>query len=148
MNKLVLVESPYRGRNYESLPLNLAYGRACLRDCFMRGEFPFASHLLYTQDGVLSDKNPGERELGIGAGLAWGSKAELTAVYFDLVDDWEFFVGMARGVQTARRANRPVEFRNLPDENLVRLDPSIIAKRKNSLILQEELEEFIRIKNL
>ena len=40
---LVLLESPYAGY----VERNLAYARACMRDCLLRGEAPFASHLLY-----------------------------------------------------------------------------------------------------
>lgn len=40
---LVLLESPYAGY----VERNLAYARACARDCLLRGEAPFASHLLY-----------------------------------------------------------------------------------------------------
>ena len=56
MNNLVLLESPYAG----DIEANLSYARACMRDCFERGEAPFASHLLYTQMGVLDDTIPAE----------------------------------------------------------------------------------------
>jgi hypothetical protein len=39
----------------------------------LRGESPIASHLLYTQPGILKDDVPEERPLGIEAGLAWRS---------------------------------------------------------------------------
>ena len=64
--RLVIVESPYAGDVEE----NVRYARACLADCLARGEAPFASHLLYTQPGVLDDDVPGERALGIAAGFA------------------------------------------------------------------------------
>lgn len=54
---LVLLESPYAG----NVELNVTYARACMRDCLKRGEAPFASHLLYTQPGVLDDLVPNER---------------------------------------------------------------------------------------
>jgi hypothetical protein len=54
-----------------------------LRDSLLRGEAPIASHLLYTQPGVLRDNVAGEREQGIAAGLALGPVAEATVVYFD-----------------------------------------------------------------
>ncbi len=68
MFKKVLVESPFKGDDER----NIEYARACLHDCFLRKEAPFASHLLYTQPGVLDDNVPDERELGIEAGLVWG----------------------------------------------------------------------------
>ena len=42
--RFVIIESPYAGNVEE----NEEYARKCLRDCLMRGEAPFASHLLYT----------------------------------------------------------------------------------------------------
>jgi hypothetical protein len=63
--KKVLIESPYAG----DVERNEKYARACMRDCFERGEAPFASHLLYTQPGVLDDTLHHERALGIDAGL-------------------------------------------------------------------------------
>ena len=50
----VIVESPYAG----DIEKNMRYLRACIRDCLLRGETPYASHALYTQDGVLRDDIP------------------------------------------------------------------------------------------
>lgn len=61
----VIIESPYAG----DVELNAQYARECLRDSLTRGEAPIASHLLYTQPGVLDDAVPRERALGIEAGL-------------------------------------------------------------------------------
>lgn len=143
MGKLVIIESPYRGIDYRQLELNLRYARACMRDSFLRGEFPFASHLLYTQSGILEDKTLHERELGISAGLAWGAKAELTAVYLDLITDWKHFIGIVRGIQNARENDRPVEFRNLQDSILEGLDSDITKNRKQKDVLIEELAIFL-----
>lgn len=104
--KLVIVESPYAG----DVATNTAYARACLADCLRRGEAPLASHLLYTQPGVLRDDVPGERALGIEAGLAWGRVAELTAVYTDL----GVSSGMTTGIARAQAEGRPVEMRTVP----------------------------------
>ncbi len=101
----VIVESPYAG----DVERNTRYARACLRDCLMRGEAPLASHLLYTQDGVLRDAVGKERELGIEAGLAWGATADATVVYTDLgVSE-----GMAKGDARAAEQGRLVEYRQL-----------------------------------
>ena len=78
--RLVIVESPYAG----DVERNLEYGRACLADCLARGESPIASHLLYTQPGVLDDANPEERKKGIEAGFAWRRVADCTVFYTDL----------------------------------------------------------------
>ena len=56
----VIVESPYAG-NVEG---NIEYARACVRDSLARGEAPIASHLLYTQCGVLRDELATERAMG------------------------------------------------------------------------------------
>lgn len=68
----VYVESPYGSNDPEIIKRNIMYARACVRDCILRGEAPFASHLLYTQDGVLRDEVPDERALGMEAGFVWG----------------------------------------------------------------------------
>lgn len=62
----VILETPYAG----DVEYNLKYARACVADCIRRHEAPFASHLIYTQDGVLDDNDPNERMLGIHAGFA------------------------------------------------------------------------------
>ena len=116
--KLVIVESPFAGRHGSQhkcdecaadVEKHIAYARAALSDCLRRGEAPFASHLLYTQDKVLDDGLPAERTLGIEAGLAWGVKAELTVVY----TDFGISTGMKWGIEAAQKVGRPVEYRSL-----------------------------------
>lgn len=101
--RLVIVESPYAG----DVERNVAYAREALRDCLIRGEAPFASHLLYTQPGVLDDNDPTERTIGINAGLWWGVMADATVVYVG----YDVTPGMREGIARARAAFRPVEFR-------------------------------------
>ncbi len=105
--KLVIVESPYAG----DVEKNVRYARAALRDCLLRGEAPLASHLLYTQPGVLNDDIPAERTQGINAGLEWGDLADATVVYTDLGTSR----GMTYGIERAQHVNRPIEYRTLPD---------------------------------
>lgn len=105
MNNLVIIESPYAG----AITRNLEYARKCMRDCFMRGEFPFASHLLYTQNGILDDTIPEERKLGINAGLVWGKNASKTVVYTDL----GITKGMKQGIKRAKDEGRVVEIRKI-----------------------------------
>ena len=107
MSRLVVVESPYAGKTKEEVEKNVSYARACMRDCFLRGEYPFASHLLYTQPGVLDDNNHKERELGIKAGLEWVKVAEATVVYTDL----GISEGMKQGIKRAEKDGRVVEYR-------------------------------------
>tara|TARA_Y100000034_G_scaffold29728_1_gene36203 strand:+ start:70988 stop:71308 length:321 start_codon:yes stop_codon:yes gene_type:complete len=102
---LVVIESPYAGNIEE----NIRYARACMSDALKRGESPFASHLLYTQDGILNDEILLEREQGIAAGFEWGKHADKCAVYTDLgVSE-----GMKRGIENAEREGIPIVFRNL-----------------------------------
>jgi len=95
---LVIVESPYAG----DVERNIAYARAALSDCLRRGEAPFASHLLYTQPGILDDALPVERMLGIEAGLAWGSVATKTACYIDLGWSRGMLIGRDRAISDGR----------------------------------------------
>lgn len=106
----VVVESPFMAPTPEGIERNLAYARAAMRDCLLRGEAPFASHLLYTQPGVLDDSDPDERALGIEAGLALVDEVDKTVVYGDL----GISRGMEMGIERAQSRGRPVEFRSLP----------------------------------
>lgn len=105
MMRRVILESPYAG----DVGRNEAYARACVRDSLSRGEAPIASHLLYTQPGILNDLDPAERQWGIDAGLAWGSVAEATVVYTDR----GISRGMKYGIENASVAGRPVEYRQI-----------------------------------
>lgn len=106
--RLVILESPYAG----DIEANVAYGRRCVRDSLMRGEAPIASHLLYTQPGVLRDEVPDERQHGIDAGLAWRAVAEASVVYIDR----GISTGMEYGIAAAEAMGIPVELRRLNDE--------------------------------
>lgn len=103
----VIVESPYAGE----VKRNVQYARLCLKDCLERDESPFASHLLYTQPGVLNDEIPEERTRGIEAGLRWGQVADVTVVYTDL----GISTGMQHGIRAAEAVGRPVEYRSIRD---------------------------------
>ena len=99
------IESPYAG----NIKRNVRYARLCMKDSLSRGEYPISSHLLYTQQGILDDTNPQERELGIKAGFAWNKHAEKTIMYLD----YGVSKGMVAGFQDAVKNNRPVEYRRL-----------------------------------
>jgi hypothetical protein len=104
--KRVIIESPYAG----DIERNVAYARACIADSIRRGEAPFASHLLYTQPGILNDALAEERELGIKAGFAWRWGAHSTVVYQDL----GITKGMKQGINDALSIpGHTLEFRNL-----------------------------------
>ena len=103
--RLVVIESPLAG----DVEKNLAYAKACLLDSLRRHEAPFASHLLYAQDGTLDDNDPEQRELGLEAGFAWGDVADVVAVYVDL----GVSSGMQRGIKRAQQLGQPVEYRRI-----------------------------------
>lgn len=109
MRKLVIIESPFRAKGWYGRWQNVRYARACLRDSLLRGEAPFASHLLYTQSGVLRDSDELERKLGIESGWDWMKKADLVAVYIDR----GISGGMVSGEMLAHILNLPVEYRTL-----------------------------------
>ncbi|WP_445758211.1 DUF7768 domain-containing protein [Ruegeria jejuensis] len=101
----MIVESPYAG----DVEGNVKYARACVRDSLSRGEAPIASHLLYTQPGILDDDIPTERAWGIDAGLAWRDVAQASVVYTDR----GITKGMQYGIDRAKEAGIPVELRSL-----------------------------------
>lgn len=103
----VIIESPYAG----DIERNTAYARRSVADSLARGEAPIASHLLYTQPGILDDTIPGERAKGIEAGLAWGAAAEATVAYID----YGFTDGMHLGLNRAQAEGRTIEFRHIGD---------------------------------
>lgn len=115
MKKLVILESPYAGTSrFKIIRLfqrwqNVRYARACLRHSVMQGEAPIASHLLYTQPGVLNDNDPIERAMGIEAGLAWRGVAMATVVYTDRgISD-----GMEYGIKAAKESGIPIIYRHI-----------------------------------
>jgi hypothetical protein len=103
--KRVILESPFAG----DVDANVRYARACMRDCLERGEAPIASHLLYTQPGILDDQAPAERQWGILAGLAWRPAAELSVFYTDR--GWSD--GMLSALKSATEGGWPFELRSL-----------------------------------
>ncbi len=113
MMRLVILESPFAGMSKSPLVrwlqrrANVRYARACVRDSLLRGEAPIASHLLYTQPGVLDDTKPAERQHGIDAGLAWRARAEASVFYVDR----GVSRGMEYGMVAAVKAGVQVEIR-------------------------------------
>lgn len=105
--KLVILESPYRGRTEEETAENVAYAKRCMLDALHRNESPLASHLLWP--GILDEADDRERAIGIVAGLAWGRVAHATVVY----EDRGISPGMRQGIHRASMEGRPVEYRRL-----------------------------------
>jgi hypothetical protein len=101
----VILESPYAG----DIERNINYARLAVRDSLLRNESPIASHLLYTQPGILKDEILIERQLGINAGLAWSNFADATVVYMD----YGISKGMQFGINNATKRNRIIEYRKI-----------------------------------
>jgi len=138
--KKVLVESPFKGNRER----NLCYARACLKDCFQRNEAPFASHLLYTQEGILEDDIPEERRIGIEAGLLWGKEAEKTVVYIDL----GITSGMSYGIIRALSENRPIEIRGLPawrGQHLPEHEELLTVLSSAIVLLKDKIKRFLSL---
>jgi hypothetical protein len=103
--KTVILESPYAG----DIERNTEYARKCVRDSLLRGEAPIASHLLYTQPGILREEIPEERQHGIDAGHAWLRFAWLMAVYTDY--------GISRGMKSRNGKSARTIYRNRRTKN-------------------------------
>jgi hypothetical protein len=104
----VIIESPFAG----AVERNLRYVRAAMHDSLLRGEAPFASHALYTQEGVLNDDVEEQRMLGIHAGFVYRKLASKTVVY----SDFGISGGMKYGIDHAKEAGHDVEFRQLSEK--------------------------------
>ena len=103
--KRVILESPYAG----DIEKNLRYARACVRHSLSLGEAPIASHLLYTQEGILNDNSDAERLWGINAGLVWKDVADLHVFYID----FGISGGMQYAIKYATENKIPIEYRKL-----------------------------------
>ena len=104
---LVIIESPYMG-NVKS---NVAYAQKCMSDSLLRGESPFASHLLYTQ--VLDDNKDIERLTGMSRAFNWYRHADLMAVYIDK----GISNGMKMGMEVAEKLGIEMVYRTLDGNN-------------------------------
>ncbi len=105
----VIIESPFAANNDEERGKNIDYARAAVRDSVLRGEAPLASHLLFTQPGILRDEDRAERAIGMQAGFAWTPYAEAVAVYTDR----GISSGMKAGMTRATGLGIPIEYRTL-----------------------------------
>lgn len=115
----VWIESPYAG----DIAANVEYARACVRDCLKRGEAPIASHLLFTQPGILRDEIPDERRLGMEAGFAWNAHAEACVVYTDR----GISRGMRAGMDVAEQFGVPIEERKLEERIYTKADAEALC---------------------
>ena len=100
---LVIIESPYKGK----IKTNVAYAKKCMFDSLMRGESPFASHLLYTQ--VLDDAIKKQRTMGMDRAFNWYKHADLMAIYIDK----GISNGMKKGIAVAEKFGIEMVYRSL-----------------------------------
>lgn len=103
MTPRVILESPYAGQ----IGRNIAYARRALRDSLILGEAPIASHLLYTQVGILDDNKPSERGLGIRSFYARHNFADYMVVYYD----YGFSNGMLDSMAVFKKTGKPIAYR-------------------------------------
>lgn len=101
----VIIESPFS----KNIKKDKAYLQLCIKDCILRNEAPFASHLMYTQ--ALDDTKDDEREKGIEAGFSWRDRATKTVFYIDN----GFSRGMIEGLKDAIKKGSKLEVRSLDD---------------------------------
>lgn len=108
--KRVIIESPYGSDDDQIVERNIRFLRACMHDAIVNhNEAPYASHGLYTQPGVMNDRDEKERDLSIQAGLLWRDVAELAVVYTNL----GITKGMRFGIQHAEERDNPIVYRRL-----------------------------------
>ena len=103
--KLVVIVSPCSGDDVNR-EFNRQYAIECLDHSLRNGEYPFASHLLYTQ--VLDDNDEEQRAAGIAAGHAWMSVSNTVAVYTDR----GISQGMMADIEKASELGKRIEFRS------------------------------------
>lgn len=122
----VVIESPYAASPLGTVEEHVAYARRCVRDCIRLGEAPIASHLLFTQPGILDDNKPDERRLGIRAGLEWMGAAEAVVVY----RDFGVSIGMLNAIRHATVLGLPIEHRSIGKTDWRVTDPAEIAAQE------------------
>lgn len=108
---VVVIESPFAGNSKR----NIKFARECLRDSIMRGETPFASHLLYTQPNVLDDDIPQERKMGIEAGFAIKHLEGVKTIFYT---DLGWSGGMEVALFYCRKFNLPYDIRLLNPQDV------------------------------
>jgi hypothetical protein len=111
----VFLVTPYaetNGFDYDDLWLkrpNVIFAQRCMADCLKRDESVFASHLLYTQPGVLDDDQADERHLGLIAGRRFMAVCDKAVCYVDR----GISSGMHGDLEEALRLKTPINFRRL-----------------------------------
>lgn len=145
--KRVVLESRFAAQDVKGLLINKRFTIACIRDCFLRGEAAYASHVIYAQSHILDDYVSSERALGIQAGFNWGDCGEKTVVYTDL----GISGGMKLGIEHAESVGREVEYRKLgfiPEvtNEMVQLEEEYIKSQQEfRLVLQDKINRPVKL---
>lgn len=81
LSPVVLVLTPW-----ESGPKGRVrqYIRMCIRDCLVREEIPWASHVMFAWTEALYDDDPEQRAEGLAVAKQMSKRCDLIAVYSDL----------------------------------------------------------------
>ncbi len=106
---LVILESPYAGRDPAEFIEFDIYLNRCLSDCLDRAEAPFASHAIYTRPGVRDDTCPDQRRYGVHAGFAYKLATHNTVVY----TDYGISPGMQKGIDYSLALGHTIEYRQI-----------------------------------
>lgn len=109
LKPLVIIESRFAAGDGHTVEEHIAYARRAVADSVHRGEAPIASHLLFTQPGILDDSIPEERTLGIEAGTAWYRVADKILFYVD----YGWSRGMLEAEKLQIKMNLPYEVRRI-----------------------------------
>jgi hypothetical protein len=118
--KYVFIETPFKGTDWIETERNHLYTKACVGDALRRGEIPYASHLFFTQRGILDDGILEERMKGIMAGKSIEKAITLASKYVDgiyvcttVYTDLGISEGMKIGIKEASEIGRDVVNRQL-----------------------------------
>jgi hypothetical protein len=106
--RCIILESPFRGKDFNQALLYREYADACIRDSIERGESPYASHRIIP--GALDDSIPAERNKGR---YAWWKHAAAIVFYIDN----GMSEGMHKALQRAKTMQLVVEMRKLDAHN-------------------------------
>lgn len=104
---IVIIESPFAGDR----TANGSYLNACLRDSWLRGELPFASHGFFPR--FLNEDDEAERRAGIEAGYRFWAFAEAIIFYVD----HGMSEGMSLAYTLATKEDRIIKKRTLAQES-------------------------------
>jgi len=105
----VVLESPLNGPTRDIIERNKRYARRAMLDSIQHNEAPFASHLLYDQEGILDELIIDDRNTGIAMGLLWGESASLIIVY----TDYGISDGMRLGIEHYQKRGIPIQLRSI-----------------------------------